>query len=470
MTSNRALISIASLLGGVIPGLLVVWLHTQDMRWLLAIGGALPVAAFFLLNNRRTELLWYAFVLGTQAYVSVRILHDRAGSEGIELPLMILLAIGVAGGELLDRDGKSTVESPIRWGGPLAVPILLILATSANSILFSSERFVGVTGFSRLLQFYLVYWVGLNFIRSPERIRMIVHVLAIVLLMQSVVFLVQAATGVTFSLTGDLYADRGVRAGGTVGANSAIYATFVSPIVLLLATRVLSPLVARWERLLLALPLAAGFLSVVLTLRRGAWAGVALGLLWVGFVGVKRTAVFPWVIKVCVGVLIVGALTAPIVSEIVDRYRPDNPMDEAFDERLYLMQIALNVIREHPIAGVGIAAYPHVLKDFVPMDSYDGWISTVHNYYLLVAAETGIAGLLAFVLFLLGAAKLSLELSSSRDSDVRLTAIGLGGAVVSHAFAIAWEPLRDFSPNALLWFLIGMLGAAAHWSNRTIEE
>ncbi len=468
METNRITVPIASFLLGLLPGLFVVWLHTKDLRWILVFGAALPIAVFWWFSGRRRTTIWYAFVLGTQAYVSVRILHGHASSEGIEFPLMFLLGVGVAACELIERDGNPDLATKIRFGGPLGLPIFLILATSANSILFSTEQFVGVTGLARVFQLYVLYWVGLNCVGSPERLRSTVHLLAGVLLMQSAVFFLQAISGVTFSLSGDVYADRGVRAGGTVGANSAIYATFVAPIALLLATRVLSPLVEKRERIILALPLAAGLLSILFTLRRGAWGGVALGFLWVSFVGARRKAVFAWLPGACVAALIAGVLAGTAITEIIDQYRPDNPMDEAFDERLNLMRIAATVISQNPVAGVGIAAYPHVLKSYVPPDLNSGWVSTVHNYYLLVAAETGIPGLIAFVLFLVFAGRLALQRSKSPERDVQLTAIGIGGAVVSHAFAVAWEPLRDFSPNALLWFLIGMLAAAGEWSRERV--
>jgi len=73
----------------------------------------------------------------------------------------------------------------------------------------------------------------------------------------------------------------------------------------------------------------------------------------------------------------------------------------SFLRRAELNWIALEIVKDHPLLGVGLNNFT------VAMDSYgkvSGWVrflQPVHNVYLLIAAETGLLGLAAFLLLLL---------------------------------------------------------------------
>ena len=67
-------------------------------------------------------------------------------------------------------------------------------------------------------------------------------------------------------------------------------------------------------------------------------------------------------------------------------------------ERSWLNQQAVDMIRQHPLTGVGIGAFILKLADFAPQDAS---IEPVHNIPLLVGAELGIFGsILVGTLFL----------------------------------------------------------------------
>lgn len=75
--------------------------------------------------------------------------------------------------------------------------------------------------------------------------------------------------------------------------------------------------------------------------------------------------------------------------------------EEALVQRLHLNQTALEMIKQSPIIGVGLNNFIPRLPDFWPKLTTTRFLQPVHNIFLLVAAETGLIGLLIFLWFLI---------------------------------------------------------------------
>jgi len=79
---------------------------------------------------------------------------------------------------------------------------------------------------------------------------------------------------------------------------------------------------------------------------------------------------------------------------------PHFSTNEAFFQRWQLMKAAGLMIKNVPLAGVGLNNFTVRLPDYWPVTGFTYWLQPVHNIYLLVAAETGLVGLLIFLWFL----------------------------------------------------------------------
>lgn len=73
---------------------------------------------------------------------------------------------------------------------------------------------------------------------------------------------------------------------------------------------------------------------------------------------------------------------------------------EALDDRLLYQKISLEMIKKHPLTGVGFQNFVSVMDEYSPVVLKDNQHQPVHNVYLLIAAETGLVGLGIFLLFL----------------------------------------------------------------------
>jgi O-antigen ligase len=85
----------------------------------------------------------------------------------------------------------------------------------------------------------------------------------------------------------------------------------------------------------------------------------------------------------------------------------------------------------------------------------------VHNKYLLVWANTGLQGLIAFALMLLSTAWLAVRRLFIRGLPAR-TRILLGGflcALCGYAFHMNTESFSSRANGQILWFLIAMIAA-----------
>ncbi len=140
-------------------------------------------------------------------------------------------------------------------------------------------------------------------------------------------------------------------------------------------------------------------------------------------------------------------------GKILERFLDSPP--EQLNYRFLLNSAAIKMILAHPFLGVGLNNFTAQLEVF----SYDKIIPLarypVHNFYLLIMAETGVCALVAFVLFFLFALKSGMEsYFISKDEVLRNISLGM----VSGLLAVFLNCMVDFtlalSPLLMLFFTI----------------
>jgi O-antigen ligase len=312
------------------------------------------------------------------------------------------------------------------------------------------------------VQFYSLYLLALNYVTTINQFDRIIKLFFIVLIIQSIIYYVQISIGSSFSLVGHITEQGEIpRPGGTVGSNSGIFAGFIMPILLIAIAHLMSQETSTRARMYLLFTVLLGSISLILTIRRSAYAGAFLGFIWIVIVGYRKNIIKPRIFIVTATLIGIILLSLPVILTVVESVRTENRLTSAYDERLGLMKMAINVIENHPIAGVGPGAYDIVFKKYLTPELSDQWLFTVHNAYLLMMAEIGVVGGLALILFLLTGIRLCLRVSNASNPTLRATGLGLSGGIIAVSFEMYWEPFSVFfSPNALLWFLLGLMGAA----------
>lgn len=196
---------------------------------------------------------------------------------------------------------------------------------------------------------------------------------------------------------------------------------------------------AGWLLALLVMPLTAAFLPRAHLSRRG------LGLLAIG---------------VTLVTLAVALSMGPYLS---GRLRSLGSIAELLGPRSYLVRAGGAMFHDHPLTGVGLGAFQDTLQtDYAHfIDVSAGPVTTLsHTAAVTIAAELGLIGLAAFVLFLGGWAKLVWETYRIADQASRPLLIGLTAAGVT--ILLASQSAGRLFEDPYLWVILG-LTVAMRW-------
>jgi len=176
---------------------------------------------------------------------------------------------------------------------------------------------------------------------------------------------------------------------------------------------------------------------------RGAWLGLAAGMVVVSAVRSRRAAILFALVGAFLATLLVlgglGWLPAPVSQRFAEVLPvaniPNLATAEVTDanfpaiERLAHWQAALDMWRDHLWLGVGIGNYPAVYPAYA-IGRWSDALGHAHNFYLNVAAETGLIGLLAYAALWLSALWLAWGAIRRSQGAWRAVAVGCLGSLV----------------------------------------
>ena len=441
---------------GALLGLLLLFVSELETKWQVYTAAGLFFCFLIVIAPNRKTWLWDLLVLSFQFEVSIRLLYGYAGSDGIAFPLTTFIGLCVLGSHLLSKDDD---DSPrLAWRGKLFPYILAFLATSALTVVTTAERFIVVSSLIGLLQYYLLYLLAFNFIRTEKQLSRTVNLLFIVLAVQSIIYFVQSSLGVTFNLVGDTR-DPGVlpRPGGTVSSNPHGFGSFILPILFLATTNFIATKQKQSSVLYPGVVAMLGLGALVLTLTRAIWGGFILGVVLMIFIMYRRRLLSMRKMLAVSGVaVLISAAAMPMIMSRLE----GSPLNSSYDERLALMKMAIRVIEANPVTGVGLGAYDTSYKSYLTSKLADEWQYRVHNYYLLRTAETGIVGGIAFIVLLVMAMRQTLRISRSSRFLISITGISWAAALIAECFEMYWDIWSTTTVYGLVWFMLGMMEAA----------
>ena len=244
------------------------------------------------------------------------------------------------------------------------------------------------------------------------------------------------------------------RVGGTIGSpNDA--ATYLS-MALTVAVSALAVPLGHWYRRLIIFGLGSGIIALIWTFSRGAWIALILGigiLAWSGLLGslVRRIPrrVSLWV---AADLVLAGVFLYSIIG-----FRLTMDDRGSAESRGPLNRIAVLMIEDHPLLGVGANNFPVAMQPYITRGFAGEFLYTVHNRYLLIGSETGLIGLAAYLWFLLATLCVGWHCWSYRDSVLSPLALGCTAALAGHMFHMFWEPFRGQSVLQLVFVIAALL-------------
>lgn len=327
----------------------------------------------------------------------------------------------------------------------LVVWSLLSIYNSANHALTLLEAL-------RMVKLLLMAHIVAATITTDKGARAVVLALLAGLLLQSVFSVLQY--GYAFDIGGLGFTVGDVRrVSGTVGWPNTLGAYAAA--ILCLPIALWTSRVFRGHSLLLVLAIIAGAAPLALSFSRGAWVALAVAVIIMYLLGLKRgwISIGRFITQVVVLVALAAAAGLLLVEQINDRSSQDT-----LSVREELNNVALNMVEAQPVLGIGLNTFVPAMRAYDPRNVSAYFPEPVHNIYLLVAAETGLVGLALFLATIVLLARDGLIVWRRGGRFVSALAIGLlGGLIAILVSNLTDVHLRTDVIYALWWLLAGLI-------------
>lgn len=199
------------------------------------------------------------------------------------------------------------------------------------------------------------------------------------------------------------------------------------------------------------------FGAIWASLTRSAWIGLAAGLLVMG--GFKGRRMFFYL---GVGLLLTVAILFFVDRGFQGRVASTATMQEySYLERIRTWQATVDMIRDHPLLGVGIGNYRMVLDQYRERHG-SGSHSHAHNTILQVTAENGMIGLAAYLsIWYFFFREMIRKARATSDPFIRGLTVGAVGAIAGFHVAGLFEyNYGDSEVAVLMWLIVGLAVAA----------
>ncbi len=183
---------------------------------------------------------------------------------------------------------------------------------------------------------------------------------------------------------------------------------------------------------------AAGLisLSLLLAFTRGVWMGCVAALVYLLW-RLKRR----WVLVVPAALVLLYFLSPALVQvRVRSMFSPQS--ESSNRARVLMTRTGLNMIRDHPLFGVGPEGVKYHFDIYRPRPlgpTPDAYYAHLHSNYLQIAAERGLPCLAFFLWMLLAALRHNWRLATRVAAEFRYIPLGIAAAIVAVLVAGAFE-------------------------------
>lgn len=216
------------------------------------------------------------------------------------------------------------------------------------------------------------------------------------------------------------------------------------------------------------LTVASG-LGITFAGERSAWMGALVGFLTlVALISLRMFA------SGIAALFVLGALAVSFVKVIQTRLMAlvNWQQDVSVVTRFKMWQTAWDLFKEHPLLGVGVNRFPHVVVPEALVPGHQGYLDHAHSNYFHMLATTGIIGFASFLWLTLASLVLALRNCIGKHFQKPLTSIcreGLSRAIALGILAglvsLTVSGLAEFNfgtgqVRLTQWFLLATLAGS----------
>ena len=441
---------------GIVIGMYLLSISSMPQQWffLLVMGASAPFFLMILGSVRKPLLAAILIDIPLQLDINLayRIEASKLGAvDGFNvsittIALAVLYILWLFESITAHKKPVSQPLSLLRT----SLPLVLFLSIACISMIAAQDIQLSFFKLFMLLQMFLLFIYILGTVRTREDVLFLVTMLLIGLLCESLIMVGLRVIGHSIKI-GSITAriDGGVRVGGTMGGPNtaaAYLSLLLAPAVSILMTQL-----NRYYKLLAITAVGFGVIALIFTLSRGGWLAFALSVGLLFWFAWRRG----WLsLTIPIIAIVIGLILAVSLQEVIgDRLFGDD--DGSAESRVPLIVIAFKLIRSHPVLGVGINNFAFAMLEH----ARNVWLYVVHNKYLLIWAEIGIGGLLAYIWFLLKASQHSWQCWKLQDRTLSPLALGFGVAILGHMVHMHFDTFQNRSFVQLLFLNAGLITA-----------
>lgn len=415
---------------------------------------AIPIVSKIFRNLEYFLFCFLVFSLQLQAGFNpiYRDINKPAGFNGINISLCFIIAVML----LCTWFVKRCVQEarPLSTNKIWNMACAAFLLTSAISIVKTSDKHLTMFGLFEILSLLLITTVTCHYCSTRKGLHTARTVLLVSLLLQSLLIIVQNITGLEYTLAGKSLLRESARFSGTLLVPSAA-ATYIM-VLLFFALGTAFSTVYRRKKSLLWIIIFIGILALLHTLTRSAWIGFFIGTLILLAYFCKISAIRLSSVFCIVSIFIIGVV---LTWSVLGSRIKENHSEDAI-ARWNLVLIALDMIKKNPLLGVGLNNATQVVYTYAAetplIANAEGyvWVFIVHNQFLLVASETGMPGLIAFLSVIGIALRAAVVCMRARDPVLSETGAILTTSIVALIWALNLDHVAGAQTYILLWFIM----------------
>lgn len=207
---------------------------------------------------------------------------------------------------------------------------------------------------------------------------------------------------------------------------------------------------SRSERWFFIGVVAFGLIALMLSVSRGAVAGIIAATVFISFFSVWKK----WIWACIFGLILLAVALPPVRSEIASVVTGS---DASTDVHVVMWKGTVRLIQDRPIFGAGLAGFPIVYAEYKEASHVEFFPNPDH-LILTVWAEMGLAGLIVFTWIVVKYFKVGIRLVRTGDSEQRMLVVGLLAAMVAvivHGFVDTPYFKNDLA--IVFWTMVGIM-------------
>ncbi len=458
-----------------VAGALAAAVANLDLKAQAIAFGLVTTAVGLLTVRRRAAFVLLLLVVDVQIPFYKALgpldLSNDAGAPGlyittVDVLLLVLYGLWWAKGTLVSDLRELFADRGV------IIP-LLVLGAALPSFLVAENLWLASSELVRVALGGALYVYVAARVRSRRDVGVIIAGLFAIAVFQFLLIVLQWRTGVsamlpTLGLESSTLADRVTIQGDVIQRpngtlfHSTVAGAVLGPIALVaLSLSLAAELPRRWRAPTVG-ALVAAVVAILLAQPRASMAGLAFGGVILLLVQFRRGYVTR---RLILGTAVALLLVAVVARNQVFNFLGTNlATDHLWQEvavRLELNDVAMHIIRDAPVFGIGLNNHETVMDRYTPHGvEFPGF--PAHNLYLLTWSETGALGLLALLIAFWVLFRYATRLARVRDP--MFAALGTALAA-TYVFFLIEETmaysLRHTHATLLFWLLAGLTVAAS---------